>query len=373
MPCSTFYRLERFAFIICFLAVWLLSSLPLSGQALTQTEKPRARELGIQVGILPTGPQNAITDVSGVRVGHATLRDGSRHSTGVTVILPHPGNIAQQKLPAAIEVFNGYGKLVGYTQVRELGELESILALTATLNVHRVADGVLDHMLALPGNESVRSLNVVVGETNDARLNDIRQRPLGSEHVKDAIASATSGRVPEGAVGAGAGTTCFGFKGGIGTASRRTPSGHTVGVLVQTNFGGDLHIAGAPIGRLLKADQAGSGDGSLMIVVATDAPLDARNLSRLARRSFLGMSRTGGNGSNGSGDYAIAFSTVRQPQELIANDAMTPLFEAVADATEEAIYNSLFAAETVTSNGATAEALPVDRVMRLLRQRGALP
>lgn len=349
------------------LTAWLCLCLS-AGQAQT---KPRAGDVGIRTGELATGRLNAITDVSGVRVGHATLREEGRFATGVTVILPHPGNIFQQKLAAAIEVFNGFGKLVGYTQVHELGELESIIALTATLNVHRVADGVLDYMLALPGNESVRSLNVVVGETNDARLNDIRERPLNRVHVQQAISNATGGMVPEGAVGAGTGTTCFGFKGGIGTSSRVTPEGHTVGVLVQTNFGGNLHIAGVPIGELLRTKGEGTGDGSLMIVVATDAPLDARNLSRLARRSFLGMGRTGGNGSNGSGDYAIAFSTVRNPGALIPNERMTPLFEAVADAAEEAIYNSLFAAETVTSNGATVKALPVDRVVQLLRGRGA--
>lgn len=364
IPLLRYDSSARFGMLLAGICLCLLA-----GNAQT---KPRARDVGVRPGLLAPGPLNAITDVAGVRVGHATLRAEGRFATGVTVVLPHPGNIFQQKLPAAIEVFNGFGKLVGYTQVHELGELESIIALTATLNIHRVADGVLDHMLSLPGNEAVRSLNVVVGETNDARLNDNRERPLRSAHVQEAIANATGGAVPEGAVGAGTGTTCFGFKGGIGTSSRVTAAGHTVGVLVQTNFGGNLHIAGVPIGELLRTRGEGSGDGSLMIVVATDAPLDARTLSRLARRSFLGMGRTGGNGSNGSGDYAIAFSTVRNPAALIPNDQMTPLFEAVADATEEAIYNSLFAAETVTSNGATAEALPVDRVAPLLRERGAV-
>lgn len=339
----------------------------------------RARDFGIAPGRLPPGKHNAITDVGGVRVGHATVRDEGRFATGVTVVMPHAGNPFHQKLPAAVEVFNGFGKLIGYTQVRELGELESPIALTATLNVHRVADGLLDYLLALPGNEQVRSMNVLVGETNDGRLNDIRARPVGAEHVRAAIASASDGPVAEGAVGAGTGTVCFGYKGGIGTASRLTRDGHAVGVLVQTNFGGNLHIMGVPIAARLRAAREGqpvadSKDGSLMIVVATDAQLDARNLSRLARRAFLGMGRTGGNGSNGSGDYAIAFSTVGAGDAgaTVANDRMTLLFDAVAEATEEAIYNSLFAAETVRSNGATVERLPVERVVEMLRAADVL-
>ncbi len=354
-----------------------LQPLPLQQEQLqpsvpqSPTHKPRARDLGIRVGTLAPGPHNAITDVAGVRVGHATLRAEGKFATGVTMVLPHEGNLFQQKVPAAIEVFNGFGKLVGFTQVRELGELESPIALTSTLNIHRVADGVLDYMLGLPGNQQVRSLNVLVGETNDGRLNAIRERPLTSVHVLQAIESATAGPVREGAVGAGTGTVCFGYKGGIGTASRVAGNGHTVGVLVQTNFGGRLHIAGVPVGDLLRARQEGSGDGSLMIVIATNAPLDARLLGRLARRAFLGMARTGGNGSNGSGDYAIAFSTSRSGT-LVTNDAISVLFDAVAEATEEAIYNSLFAADRTTSNGATVEALPVDRVLAILRQHGAL-
>jgi D-aminopeptidase len=344
----------------------------LGGQPPLPASPPRARDLGIRVGSLSPGAHNAITDVAGVRVGHATLRAEGRFASGVTVVLPHAGNLFQQKVPAAVEVFNGFGKLVGFTQVRELGEVESPIALTSTLNIHRVADGLLDYMLGLPGNQAVRSLNVLVGETNDSRLNAIRERPLGSAYVRQAIDAASSGPVVEGAVGAGTGTVCFGYKGGIGTASRVSSGGHTVGVLVQTNFGGRLHVAGVPVGDLLRAQQEGSGDGSLMIVIATDAPMDARMLGRLARRSFLGMARTGGNGSNGSGDYAIAFSTARAGAP-VTNDTATPLFDAVADATEEAIYNSLFAAETVTSNGATVEALPVGRVLAILRQRGALP
>lgn len=365
------------------LPVWLglshVSAIAQTQSAPATPGKTRARELGIRVGNLQPGVRNSITDVAGVRVGHATLISEGRYATGVTVVLPHQGNLFQEKVPAAIEVFNGFGKLVGYTQVRELGELESPIALTSTLNIHRVADGLLGYMLALPGNASVRSLNVVVGETNDSRLNDIRQRPLTSAHVLEAITNASSeAPVAEGAVGAGTGTVCFGFKGGIGTSSRITAAGHTVGVLVQTNFGGSLRIAGVPISDVLRNDQAGlrtaesSGDGSLMIVVATDAPLSARNLSRLARRSFIGMARTGGNGSNGSGDYAIAFTTAAENLVLVDNAAITPLFDAVADATEEAIYNSLFAAETITSNGATVESLPVETVLRLLREHRSL-
>lgn len=327
-----------------------------------QPPKPRARDLGIVAGTMPPGKWNSITDVAGVRVGQVTIRDSARFATGVTVVLPHGENVFQQKAPAAIEVFNGFGKLVGFTQVRELGEIETPIALTSTLNVHRVADGIVDYILSLPGNENVRSLNAVVGETNDGRLNDIAARPVQPWHVLEAIRSATDGPVAEGAVGAGAGTICFGYKGGIGTSSRVTPEGHVVGVLVQTNFGGDLHIMGLPVGRWLEQPQAASGDGSLMIIVATDAPLNSRNLGRLARRAFLGMARTGGNGSNGSGDYAIAFSTASPEEFLLSNEGMTPLFEAVAEATEEAIYNSLFAAETVTSNGRTVRAIPVQRV-----------
>lgn len=336
-----------------------------------QPQKPRARDLGIAVGTLPPGKRNAITDVAGVRVGHVTIRESTRFATGVTVVLPHAENLFQQKVPAAIEVFNGFGKLVGFTQVRELGEIETPIALTATLNVHRVADGLVDYILGLPGNENVRSLNAVVGETNDGRLNDIAARPVQPWHVLEAIRSATDGDVAEGSVGAGTGTVCFGFKGGIGTSSRVTPEGNVVGVLVQTNFGGDLHILGLPVGRWLEQRMAGSGDGSLMIIVATDAPLNARNLGRLARRAFLGMARTGGNGSNGSGDYAIAFSTANPDEFLLPNDAMTPLFEAVAEATEEAIYNSLFAAETITSNGHTVPAIPVQRVRQMIESHRA--
>jgi len=334
--------------------------------------KLRARQVGIVTGTLPPGPLNAITDVVGVRVGHATLVRLPNVCTGVTAILPHPGNLFREKVPGAVFTFNGFGKLMGSTQVDELGEIETPILLTSTLNVPRVADALLDYMLALPGNEDVRSINPVVAETNDGALNDIRSRPVGREHVFQALESAKSGPVEEGAVGAGAGTVCFGYKGGIGTSSRRTRAGHTVGVLVQTNYGGDLHIAGVPVGRLLKQDGKGSADGSVIVVVATDAPVDARNLKRVAVRTMLGLGRTGASGSNGSGDYAIAFSTSRNPAALVPNDAMSPLFLATIEATEEAVYNSLFMAETVESNGRRVEALPVDRVLALLRQRQAL-
>jgi D-aminopeptidase len=287
--------------------------------------------------------------------------------TGVTVVLPHAGNLFREKVPAAIFVGNGFGKLVGSTQVDELGEIESPIFLTSTLNVARVADAAIDYMLALPGNEEVRSINIVVGETNDGRLNDIRGRHVNREHVLGAIASASSGPVQEGSVGAGTGTVAFDFKGGIGTSSRRAGA-YTVGVLVQTNYGGDLTIAGAPVARSLRAAKKGSPDGSIMIVVATDAPVDARNLKRMGARAIMGMARTGGSGSNGSGDYAIAFSTVRSPVTLVKNDDMSALFLATIEATEEAIYNSLFKATTVGN----VQALPIEATLEILRRHGVL-
>lgn len=334
-------------------------------------QRPRAREAGIETGTLPTGPLNAITDVSGVRVGHSTVIRSPRVRTGVTAILPHGGNLFKEKVQGAVFTFNGFGKLTGSTQVNELGEIETPILLTSTLNIPRVADALLDYMLALPGNENVLSINALVAETNDGALNDIRGRHVGREQVFAALESAKSGPVEEGAVGAGAGTVCFGYKGGIGTASRRTPAGHIVGVLVQTNYGGDLHIAGVPVGRLLKQDGRGSADGSVIVVVATDAPVDARNLKRIAARTMMGLARTGAAGSNGSGDYAIAFSTYRGTGPFVLNDAMSPLFLATIEATEEAVYNSLFKAETVESNGRRIEALPLDRVLPLLRERKA--
>jgi D-aminopeptidase len=368
-----------------------------------ENKRPRAREAGVVVGVLPPGPGNAITDVAGVRVGHATLIRGEAVRTGVTAVLPHGGNLFREKVPGAVFVGNGFGKLTGSTQVQELGEIETPVLLTSTLNVPKVADALLDYVLALPGNEGVRSVNPVVAETNDGWLNDGRGRHVGRDDVLAAIRGAKGGPVEEGAVGAGTGTVAFGFKGGIGTASRRLPAaagGYTVGVLVQTNYGGDLTIAGVPVGRELGIDplgglarpgrkgKGGAGpDGSVIVVIATDAPLDARNLGRLAARSVLGLARTGSWMSNGSGDYAIAFSTaadvrVRLPErgkefepraiKVLSNDAMTPLFAAVVEATEEAVYNSLFRAVTTTGNGRTVEALPLDKTLDILRRHGAL-
>ena len=354
--------------------------------------RPRLRELGVTPGILPTGRLNAITDVDGVAVGHTTVVRGEGVRTGVTAILPHRGNVFRDKVPAAIFVGNGFGKLMGCTQVEELGEMESPILLTSTLNVPRVADALLDVMLATPGNEDVRSINVIVGETNDGTLNDIRQRAVTKEDVVQAIRSASSGAVEEGSVGAGTGTIAFGFKGGIGTASRKLPSqlgGYTVGVLVQSNFGGVLTIAGAPVGVELRRHylrdelERSRADGSIMIVIATDAPVDARNLERMASRSMMGLARTGAAGTNGSGDYAIAFSTAAslrithgeksvQRRELLPNDAMSPLFLAVIEATEEAIYNSLTKATTVTGSGTTVEALPIDRLVEILKASGVM-
>jgi D-aminopeptidase len=364
--------------------------------------RPRARDAGVIVGVLPTGPLNAITDVAGVAVGHTTLNQGDNVRTGVTAILPHGGNLFREKVPGAVFVGNAFGKLAGSTQVNELGEIETPIMLTSTLNVPRVADATIDYMLALPGNEDVQSINPLVGETNDGFLNDIRGRHVGREEVASAIRNARGGPVDEGCIGAGTGTVAFGFKGGIGTASRRLPAslgGYTVGVLVQSNFGGILSINGAPVGRELgryylkeelNSANAGlldrSADGSIMIVIATDAPVDHRNLQRLAARSMMGLARTGAAGSNGSGDYAIAFSTVpelrirssantRNPRSnvtLLTNDAMSPLFLAVIEATEEAIYNSLFRATTTTGRGHTVEALPIDRTLEILRRHGAL-
>jgi D-aminopeptidase len=362
--------------------------------------RPRARDLGITVGILPTGSLNAITDVPGVLVGHTTVIRGDNVRTGVTAILPHGGNVFQEKVPGAVFVGNGFGKLAGSTQVNELGEIETPILLTSTLSVPRVADFAIDYMLALPGNEQVQSINPLVAETNDGFLNDIRGRHISRDDVFKAIKEAKSGAVDEGCVGAGTGTVAFGFKGGIGTASRKLPSrlgGFTVGVLVQSNFGGVLTINGAPVGRELgryylkdvlepgpTPPQRGA-DGSIIMVIATDAPLDARNLDRLAARAMMGLARTGAAGTNGSGDYAIAFSTAAElrikplnesersvPRNVktLANDAMSPLFLAVIEATEEAIYNSLFRATTTTGRGRTVEALPLDRTVEILRKHG---
>jgi len=360
--------------------------------------RPRTLDLGIKVGVLPTGPLDAITDVAGVEIGHTTIVRGDDVRTGVTAIVPHPGNLFREKVPGAVFVGNAFGKLAGSTQVNELGEIETPILLTSTLSVPRVADALIDYMLALPGNEDVESINPLVGETNDGYLNDIRGRHIKQEDVFAAIKNAKGGPVEEGSVGAGSGTVAFGFKGGIGTSSRQLPpklGGYTVGVLVQTNFGGVLTIAGAPVGRELgryylreELQQEGSatdqGSGSVMVVIATDAPVDARNLKRMAARAMLGLGRTGASGSNGSGDYAIAFSTAQQVRirsqdkgltrhvELLSNDAVSPLFLAVIEATEEAVYNSLLRATTITGRGHTVEALPIEKTTTILKKYGAI-
>jgi D-aminopeptidase len=355
--------------LLCFLMVELAGA---------QTTRPRARDLGIKVGVLPTGPLNAITDVAGVAVGHTTLVHGADVRTGVTAILPHSRNLFREKVAGAVFVGSAFGKLAGSTQVEELGEIESPILLTSTLNVWRVADALVDYMLALPGNENVQSINPLVGETNDGYLNDIRARHVGRDEVFAAIRNAKTGPVEEGAVGAGTGTVAFGFKGGIGTSSRKLPAsfgGYTLGVLVQTNFGGILSIAGTPVGQELGRyylhDELDTAKGSVMVVVATDAPVDARNLKRLAARAMLGLGRTGAAGNNGSGDYAIAFST-SHAAPLVTNDGMSPLFLATIEATEEAVYNSLFRATTATGHGHTVEALPIDKTLEILRRHGAV-
>lgn len=428
----------------CWLAsalCFLLVAATAAQTAMQKNERPRAREAGVTVGVLPTGPLNAITDVAGVRVGHTTIVRGENIRTGVTAILPHDGNLFREKVPGTVFIGNAFGKLAGSTQVNELGEIETPILLTSTLSVPRTADAVIDYMLALPGNEDVQSINPLVGETNDGTLNDIRSRPITREDVAAAIRSAHGGAVEEGVIGAGTGTIAFGFKGGIGTSSRKLPAqlgGYTVGVLVQTNFGGILTINGAPVGRELgryylkeeleraaraskdrteKSDEKAeatrtdkefssqessqssadrkilnqdSADGSIIIVIATDAPVDYRNLRRMGARAMMGLARTGSSGSNGSGDYAIAFSTAPEVRirtasgsssarpsatrdvKLLSNDAMSPLFLAVIEATEEAIYNSLFRATTTTGRGRTIEALPIDRTLEILRKYNAL-
>ncbi|MGB7640401.1 MAG: P1 family peptidase [Terriglobales bacterium] len=374
----------------------------------TSPTRPRASDLGLKIGVLPPGPLDAITDVAGVEVGHTTIIRGDDLRTGVTAILPHAGNLYREKVPGALFVGNGFGKMTGSTQIEELGDIETPILLTSTTSVPRVADALITYMLNLPGNEDVLSINPVVGETNDGYLSDIRGRHIAPEDVFAAIKNAKPGPVEEGAVGAGTGTVAFGWKGGIGTASRQLPAklgGYTVGVLVQTNYGGVLTIAGAPVGQelgqyylreevekttgvrtggALMGGARDSADGSVMIVVATDAPLDARNLKRLAARAWLGVARTGSSASNGSGDYAIAFSSAPQVRirtenkaltrhiEVLTNDAMSPLFEAAIEATEEAVYNSMFRATTTTGNGHTVEALPIERTAEILRKYGVI-
>jgi D-aminopeptidase len=371
-----------------FVAILLLSlfSHPLSAQS-------SARNAGVKIGVMSPGKLNAITDVAGVKVGHVTLSEGSSVRTGATAILPHEGNIFQEKVPAAVYVGNGFGKLAGTTQIIELGNIESPIVLTNTLSVSTAMEAVIEYTLNLKGNENVQSVNAVVGETNDGYLNDIRGRNVRKQHVLDAIAQAKSGVVQEGNVGAGTGTVCFGFKGGIGTSSRLLPEksgGYTVGVLVQSNFGGVLQIDGVPVGEELKqfylSDQLmDKADGSCMIVVATDAPVDARNLERMAKRAIMGLAKTGGIGSNGSGDYVIAFSThsglrIKHDSKdrtetisVLRNDAMSPVFLAVIEATEEAIINSLFAAETMTGkDNHSIKALPKDEVIKILKKHQAI-
>jgi D-aminopeptidase len=357
--------------------------------------RPRARDLGIEPGVFPPGALNAITDVDGVRVGHTTVIEGDSVRTGVTAVLPHGGNLFQDKVPGAVFVGNAFGKLAGSTQVSELGTIETPVVLTNTVSVGTAVDAVVAYTLQQPGNENVRSVNALVGETNDGGLNDIRGRHVTAAHVVSAIRTARDGPVPEGSVGAGTGTQCYGWKGGIGTASRRLPAehgGYTLGVLAQTNFGGILTINGAPIGKELgryafgpvraAPGARGEGDGSCMLVVATDAPLDARALTRVAARAVFGLARTGSSYSNGSGDFAIAFSTPpdlrvrfgeRDPRgrTTLPTDALSPLFQATLEATEEAVYNSLFQARPMRSRSGTVEALPVDRVREILRKYGA--
>jgi D-aminopeptidase len=365
----------------------------------SQPPPRRARDLGIAPGVFAPGRWNAITDVAGVGVGHVTLIEGDAVRTGVTAIVPHAGNVFQQKVPAAIFLGNAFGKLAGSTQVEELGNLETPIVLTNTLSVAEAIAGTVEHTLAQPGNQSVRSVNAVVGETNDGYLNDIRRRAVTRGHVREAIrlaleSSARPGPATEGSLGAGTGTICYGFKGGIGTSSRQLPGrlgGYRLGVLVQTNFGGLLEILGAPVGRELgtasfqRPDNDDNGDGSCMVLVATDAPLDARNLKRVAARAMLGLAVTGSFAANGSGDFVIAFSTApenRVPfesprtrtQVVLSNDAVSPLFQAVKEATAEAVYNSLFAATSLQGvAGHQVPALPVQQTLEILRKYRALP
>jgi D-aminopeptidase len=363
---------------IIFLAFALTSQL-------LHAQKKRVRDFGIELGVLPTGRTNSILDVADVKVGHLTKIEGDNIRTGVTAILPHGGNVFQMKVPAAIYLGNGFGKLAGYSQVEELGLIETPIVLTNTLSVPDAMKAVITYTLNQPGNENVRSVNAVVGETNDGFLNDIRGTHVTMDDVLRAIHNANDNDVLEGNVGAGTGTVCFGFKGGIGTSSRQLPDelgGYTIGVLVQTNFGGTLRIGGQPIGKKLGKfpyrQAIESADGSCMIVIATDAPVDARNLKRIAKRSMLGLARTGGIASNGSGDYAIAFSTAEtnripydsertQDFTFVNNDYLSPIFLVTVEATEEAIINSLFAAQTMVGrDGHTIEALPVEEVLELL-------
>ena len=374
-------------------------SVPLSTNATAEETRSRARDLGIAPGVFQPGKENALTDVAGVTVGQVTVIEGDNVRTGVTAILPHGGNLFQAKVPAAVFIGNAFGKLAGSTQVEELGSIESPVVLTNTLSVGTAVEATVAWSLRQPGNENVRSVNALVGETNDGGLNDIRGQHVRPQHVMQAIKSAKSGPVGEGCVGAGTGCVAFGWKGGIGTSSRVLPKkygGYTVGVLVQANYGGVLQMDGLPVGKSLgqyafadatnanKPADSKPGDGSCMIVVATDAPLDARNLKRLAARAVFGLARTGSSYSNGSGDYAIAFSTdpsLRVPYndpslqhpEVLPNDAVSPLFQAALEATEEAVYNALLQATTMTGrDGRTVEAIPLEPIRELVRRRDAM-
>ena len=398
----TFLRWAARARRIAVGGLWLLQATALGaahaqGTLGADAPRARARALGVVPGVFAPGLHNAITDVSGVRVGHATVRAGDSLRTGVTVVVPHAGDLYRDRVPAAIHVGNGFGKLLGVTQVRELGELETPIALTCTLCIWQVGDALAQWMLARPGLENVRSINPVVGETNDGGLNAIRTRPGIGDALRSALAAADTGAVAEGSVGAGTGTNMFGWKGGIGTSSRRLPTdlgGHTVGVLVQGNFGGVLQVLGAPVGRELGQfafqrsvapsgrgpgdPNAEVGDGSIMIVVATDAPLSDRNLERVASRAIMGLARTGSSASNGSGDYVIAFSTapsVRRGATTVpltttelANEDVSALFQATVEATEEAIYNALFMATSERLGTRRVDAIPLDRVREVLRR-----
>jgi D-aminopeptidase len=369
---------------IALIAIATVASLTAQNEA-----RPRSRDLGVAPGVFEPGPRNAITDVAGVSVGHATLNQGDNIRTGVTVVVPHQGNVFQDKVPGAVFVGNAFGKLAGSTQIDELGTIETPIALTNTLSVGAVVEGIVKWTLDLPGNENVRSVNAIVGETNDGGLNDIRGQHVRPQHVLEALKAANTGAVQEGSVGAGMGTQAVGWKGGIGTSSRKLDArygGYTVGVLVQSNYGGVLTIGGAPIGKLLgrysyqprpPQQQEDRGDGSCMIVVATDAPVDARDLKRIAARAVYGLARTGSSFSNGSGEFAIAFSTAAdlrtrfgatavQTRTLLPADGVSPLFQAALEATEEAVYNSLLKATPVTSRFGKAEALPIDKVKEIL-------
>ncbi len=376
---------------MCKTFIFLIAILSITSYSLAQ-DRSRARDLGIEPGILTPGNWNAITDVKGVTVGQATLIEGDSIRTGITMIIPHQGNIFREKVPAAVFVGNGFGKAIGFTQIEELGNIETPIALTSTLNVFLVANALVDHTLSIPENSDVRSVNPIVGETNDGWLNDNVLRSVRKKHVFKAIESAKDGPVEEGNVGAGTGTRCLGFKGGIGTSSRVLPKekgGYTIGVLVQTNFGGILTINGAPVGEELNnfymaEDVPYVVDGSCMIIIATDAPLSPRNLKRLAKRSFLAFGKVGSFSSNGCGDYSIAFCThpgVRVPygtKEIersvpeVTNDHMSPLFLAVVEATEEAIYNSLFMAKDMTGQkGRTMKSIPIEKTLKILDKYNA--